>query len=84
MAVVPSGDVQPVGLGEPCRVTVGDRGRDEHGRAARDGHAGDLDVFACETGDARADRAVEAQELLDRVRQQFRVIPQVGELVGVG
>jgi hypothetical protein len=68
-------EVQGVGVLESARIAVRRREQAEHDPAAADAGAGDLEVGR---GDAvgRLDRAVVAQELLDRARAERRIILQ--------
>src|SRR5262249_33119261 len=69
-------DVEAVGLPIPAGVAVGRRGRPHHGVAATNGTAADLEIAH---RDARGldHRRLEAEHLLDGVRDQGRVAAEL-------
>src|SRR5262245_40761158 len=80
--VVPTGDVEAVGIDKLRGIAVSGTDRRHYHGALPDRVAIDLDVFA---RDARGalDGAVVAQELLDRARGERRISLQSPELVGM-
>ena len=69
-------------VGEAALVAVGGADEEEHGAAGRHGLAVELDVLGDVAADVRT-RRLEAQELLDGVRDERRVLDQLAPLVGV-
>ena len=72
---VRSGDVEPVGLVEHVGVAVGGAQQEEQPCVGWDRHAPDLGIDRCLPAPGEH-RAVEAEHLLDRVRDQRWIVDQ--------
>ena len=80
--VVPAAEVERVGRREACRVVVGRALQNDDAVAALQGLTEEVGGLQC-CAHIELDRAVEAQQLLDRRRGDVGMGPPVGQLVGM-